>query len=91
MERKFDFHVTICEEKDSVRVTADAQHPSANGLLASAVCIASWVATAVAAVSKTPERELMHYIANTIIGLADEKQDEEEQEGEENGSVEQRV
>ncbi len=86
MERKFDFHVTICEEKDQVRVTADAEKPLIGEFLACAAGVVSYVAQSIAANGKRSEREVLHRIASVIAEMSGE-----EQEGEENGSVEQRV
>lgn len=76
-KRKFDFHVEICEAKDTVKVTADAERPSIGGLIAGSVGVASWVAEIVAAVREIPEHEIMQDIADAIVKLASETKEKE--------------
>ena len=92
MEKKhIEFHVDIDGKADQLNVHVDAEKPTTGELLVGCLAVANCVAETVARTGNVRKQEMLRNIAAMFSMLADEKQDEEEQEGKENGSVEQRV
>lgn len=76
-KRKFDFHVEICEAKDQVLVTADAEKPLIGEMLACAVGVVNYVAQSIAFNSDYKQNKVLRKIADVIAGLADEDKESE--------------